>query len=257
MTRIAGWLTLCLCGAGCIDPVTEPRPTITFFGSDAAVVTSGVNHRGTPVQATLRLDWQTRLADDVTLRFEAAVVPLTGCRALVDGSNCVRDASLELEPTETGTYTLQALRGAGSCMRDEEGQLQRPLECDEAEVLVAVVPPALATLEADRTRVALGGFAVLTYSVQSTAGWRLGSVELDGSDEVLVPCLSEVEAAGVDPPPMCLLPVGPDGLAKTDAQVTVGPLQQTTPFSLVAINGAQDDLGRIGLGEVSVTIDVN
>lgn len=256
MTRIAGWLAVCLCGAACIDPVIDPHPTITFFGSSAAVVTSGTDQGGLPVQATLRLDWQTRLADDLAVHFEGSRLSLTSCRVLVEGSDCVRDGSLDVEPTETGTYTLQALRGAGSCARDDGGRLQRPLECDEAEVLVAVVPPALATLQADSTSIAVDGFVVLSYSVRSAAGWRLGTVELDGQDEVLVPCLSEVEAAGVDPPPACLLPVGPDGLAMTDAQITVGPLQQTTTFSLVAINGAADDLGGIRLREVAVTIDV-
>ena len=57
------------------------------------------------------------VADGLALEFEGSGVPLTDCRVLVDGSDCVRDGSLAVEPTETGTYTLQALRGAGAALR--------------------------------------------------------------------------------------------------------------------------------------------
>ena len=259
--RLASSLFLSLTAlAACGEITTTARPSITFFGSDYAVITSGPGADGEQRQGAARLTWQLRLTERIELwANEVQVSDLESvCVPTVEGSPCMEDGSIVVRPTQDTTYRLVALAGDGDCSWDEVlDRFVHPDQCNTSEITVQAIAPAVATLSANPAELAPGGAATIDYSVQAKT-WSLGWISQIGGVDVLNPCPVASEATATD---LCALPELPDATntgtqPNPEAQITLSDLQETVTFAIVADNLADDDAGRLRIGEVTATVTV-
>lgn len=130
--------------------VNVPAPTLTFSASPASI----------PSGSSSTLTWSTQNADTVTID--------NGI-----GNVAAPSGTLAVSPTATTTYTATAT-GAGGTVT--------------ATATVTVAPQLAVTLTADKTQIAGGGSATLTWTSQGAASVDiepgLGQVALQGSQAV-------------------------------------------------------------------------
>jgi phospholipase C len=130
--------------------VNIPAPTLTFSASPASI----------PSGSSSTLTWTTQNADTITI--DNGV-----------GSVAVPSGNTVVSPTATTTYTATA-KGAGGTVT--------------ATATVTVAPQLAVTLAADKTQIASGDSATLTWTSQGAASVdiepTLGPVALQGSQAV-------------------------------------------------------------------------
>ncbi len=238
--------TLIAVVAACGGDPTEttqdrPAPQIHAFDGAPSSITSGTNVRGNNVQGEVLLEWDVEGAASIALFANGDPVDLSGCESADDGEDCLAAGSISLSPDEPTTYRLDSVNHEElSCVFRDSGEVSNLSACDSAIVDVDVMAPALLSFHSDTDRFDQDHEFVISYEVEHALEFELGI--LDGDDFEACEVDSSTSRCSID---------GDDA-----GQLTLRDLEEVESILLTgwASNGADDGLGEVELGDVTLEL---
>lgn len=229
------------------DPKETPdntltQPVVSSFIADPSIITMGTTHDGNEVQGAARLTWDVTRAERVRVVSAGLAISLDDC-VPDPGKTCQEGGGIEVEPQADTTFTLEALgTPEGDCT--SAGEL-----CVTAEVNVAIRPPALAILSTNDEPIVLPGDSVtVSYDISQHESFELGLLQEDGS---LMACALDTDADTSAAP--CVLTTDDEGAPMPAGELTFSDIQEGFTFTAHVLNGAEDGLGDILPGDLTVT----
>ncbi len=266
--------------AGCWNPTPEKYPSITFFGADYGTITAGTDGAGNPVQGSVTLTWQTRLAEKVNIvatpastgkpsvvaTFKAGDTAGCTVNPTFPDSDCVKDGTYQVSPTEDTVYNIQAIVGAGDCSRDPTlGNLLHPAQCNDLTadpnaslqvIPITVVAPSTISLTvggSDTATVAPGTDVMADYAVTGATAYDFGILSTDSSGN---PSYAACGAAGDTTAPCTMPAADANGNVPDSGQITVPGVTASTVLTGESTNGADDGLGDVAPDTTGATVTI-
>lgn len=215
--------SLLIIATGC-PPDVDPAE-VTSFDADPQAITSGTTFDDEEVQGTSTLTWQLRNAESAQLYADGDAIDMDGCEPVEDsGDDCLPAGQIEVEPRADTTYELE--------LTYEDGTVSDTVD-------VEVLAPASMTLDPGVSdRFAPGEEFTVDYSVDDARDFAFGIRE-NGSFE---PCAIDDDSA------QCSRPDADSG------QLTLRDIDEPIELTGWADNGAEDGLGDIQIGDVSIDL---
>ena len=231
---------------------------ITLLEANLDAITNGINGDGEEIVGSVTLHWEVEGARAIWLSANGESIDLSACTPVAGQASCNRGGTIVLNPDVDTTYRLQATSKSDACVVDEStGEPESPDQCDLEELEIQVKAPATARFEVPGEDTVSGHVVTIPYEVENADTWEIGRIFFDAGSTGFEPCVLESQVRQ-DDGPFCMLPETaedpPVGLGEGDVTV-YGP---TESFTLVVLarNGADDDLGNLDMGDVSIPVTV-
>ena len=216
-----------------------PEPDIEAFDVSPESVSSGIDVHGDDVQGEVELSWETDDAASIELFANDAPLDLDDCQPSDDETDdCVAGGMLVDAPLEDTTYRLEVVGDEDLACQFEDGDVQNSSDCASQDVEATVHSPARMTLERDEHRFEAGEEFSVSYEVEHAEDFEIGIVDDGELSEVC-----EVDSSGI-----CSRPDDDAG------ELHFHDVDEAITISGVATNGAEDGLGDIAVGDVTLEL---
>ena len=253
-------LVLSACAYEPTTPESFGAPKITTFETDFASITRGVGIGGDDIVGTVTLRWEIDGARAIWLSANGDDIDLSQCVPLAGEPNCNSGGTITVEPELATTYRLEAANGKDQCRLDpDSGEPTSPDRCTTRQIEVTVVVPATASLGSPGGDIVSGQLITIPYEVAGANEWQLGRIYFNAGSTGVEACLAE-SLVRQDDGPFCMLPEDdsesdPPSLS-TEGDVTIYAARESFTLVVLASNGAEDGLGDLEMGDVSVAVSV-
>ena len=253
-------LALCACAYEPTTPEFFGAPKITRFEADFSAISRGLGLHGSEVVGAVTLSWEVDGARAIWLSANGDDIDLSRCVPLAGEANCNAGGSITLEPEAATVYRLEVTNGKDQCRLDPNtGEPTAPDQCSIDEVEIDVVAPATASLGSPGNDIVRGQLVTLPYEVAGAEEWKVGPMIFNRGTSDVEACAGESQVRQ-DDGPFCMVPEDDSEsdppVLSTEGNVTIFAVEESFTLMIVASNGADDGLGDIDLGNVSVAVSV-